>query len=57
LDNIFVVIVVLLIILALALWAISIFPLPMDPIIRWLLSFVCVAGAAYVIARKAGLLK
>lgn len=55
-DNIFVVIVVVLIILALALWAISILPLPMDPMIRWLLSFVCVAGAAYIIARKARIL-
>lgn len=55
-DNIFVFIIVVLILLALALWAVAIMPFPMDPMIRWLLSFVCVVLAGYLIARKAKVL-
>ena len=53
-NNILVFIVFVLVVLILALWAVIMIPVPMDLIIRWLLSFVCVAIAGFAIARKAG---
>lgn len=56
-DNIIVYIIVVLVVLALALWAITILPLPGIPaFIKGLLAFLCVCLAAFAIARKGGML-
>jgi VIT1/CCC1 family predicted Fe2+/Mn2+ transporter len=56
-DNIILYIIVVLVVLALALWAITILPLPGAPVfIKGLLMFLCVCLAAFAVARKGGML-
>lgn len=56
-DNIFVYIIVVIVLLILALWGVALLPLPGAPyFVRGLLMFLCVAVAGFAIARKARVL-
>ena len=56
-DNIFVYIIVILVVLALGLYCVQLLPLPGSAgFVKPLLMLLCVALAGYAIARKGGLL-